>query len=85
MQNCNGESQVLICKVCKVLLEQAPGQRGALVAETAVAGKVMGLNAMLAGSVGELESALKSNARIPNVEMGEAFAATHARVASPKP
>ncbi|MCI0698409.1 hypothetical protein L0337_41220 [candidate division KSB1 bacterium] len=57
--------------------EQAFGQHGALKAKTAVVGKSMGLNPVVAGSAGGLESVLKSGARIANVKIGEALAATH--------
>lgn len=68
----------------KVLEEQALGQSGALDSETAVAvGKIMGIDAVVVGSISELNRVLESDARILNVETGEAIAAAHARGASP--
>jgi tetratricopeptide (TPR) repeat protein len=67
----------------KVLEEQALGQSGALDAETAVVvGKIMSLDAVVVGSLSALTSALEADARILNVETGEAIAATHSRAAS---
>jgi curli biogenesis system outer membrane secretion channel CsgG len=67
----------------KVLEEQALGQSGVLDSETAVVvGKIMGIDAVVVGSISALNSALESDARILNVETGEAIAATHARGAS---
>ncbi|MDZ7289517.1 MAG: FlgO family outer membrane protein [candidate division KSB1 bacterium] len=68
----------------KVLEEQALGQSGALDSETAVAvGKIMGLDAVVVGSVSELNRVVESDARILHVETGEALAAAHSRVTSP--
>jgi tetratricopeptide (TPR) repeat protein len=67
----------------KVLEEQALGQTGALDSETAVAvGKIMGLDAVVVGSITKLASALETDARVLNVETGEAVAAAHSRGAS---
>lgn len=71
-------------QLSKVLEEQALGQSGVLEAETAVAvGQIMGLDAVVVGSISQLANALETDARILNVETGEAIAATHARGASP--
>jgi tetratricopeptide (TPR) repeat protein len=68
----------------KVLEEQALGQSGALDSETAVAvGKIMGLDAIVVGSISPLASVLEADARILHVETGEAVAAAHSRGASP--
>jgi tetratricopeptide (TPR) repeat protein len=67
----------------KVLEEQALGQSGALDSETAVVvGKIMSLDAVVVGSISALTNVLEADARILNVETGEAIAATHARAAS---
>jgi len=67
----------------KVLEEQALGQSGALDAETAVVvGKIMNIDAIVVGSISALANAVEADARILNVETGEAIAATHARAAS---
>jgi len=67
----------------KVLEEQALGQSGALDSETAVVvGKIMRLDAVVVGSISALTNALEADARILNVETGEAIAATHSRAAS---
>jgi tetratricopeptide (TPR) repeat protein len=67
----------------RVLEEQALGQTGALDSETAVVvGKIMSLDAVVVGSLSSLTSALEADARILNVETGEAIAATHSRAAS---
>jgi hypothetical protein len=68
----------------KVLEEQALGQSGALDSETAVAvGKVMGIDAVVVGSISKLDRAWKSDAKVLNVETDEAIAAAHARGGSP--
>ncbi len=67
----------------KVLEEQALGQSGALDSETAVVvGKIMSLDAVVVGSISALTNVLEADARILNVETGEAIAATHSRAAS---
>jgi len=67
----------------KVLEEQALGQSGALDSETAVVvGKIMRIDAIVVGSISTLANAVEADARILNVETGEAIAATHARAAS---
>jgi len=67
----------------KILEEQALGQSGALDAETAVVvGKIMSIDAIVVGSISALANAVEADARILNVETGEAIAATHARAAS---
>jgi hypothetical protein len=67
----------------KILEEQALGQSGALDSETAVVvGKIMSLDAVVVGSLSALTNVLEADARILNVETGEAIAATHARAAS---
>jgi len=67
----------------KVLEEQALGQSGALDAETAVVvGKIMNIDAIVVGSISALANAVEADARILNVETGEAIAATHSRAAS---
>lgn len=67
----------------KVLEEQALGQSGALDSETAVVvGKLMNLDAIVVGSISSLTNAVEADARILNVETGEAIAATHSRAAS---
>lgn len=67
----------------KVLEEQALGQSGALDAETAVVvGKLMSLDAIVVGSISSLTNVVEADARILNVETGEAIAATHSRAAS---
>jgi tetratricopeptide (TPR) repeat protein len=67
----------------KVLEEQALAQSGALDSETAVVvGKIMSLDAVVVGSISALTSALEADARILDVETGEAIAATHSRAAS---
>ena len=67
----------------KVLEEQALGQSGALDSETAVVvGKILSLDAVVVGSISTLTSALEADARILNVETGEAIAATHSRAPS---
>jgi hypothetical protein len=67
----------------KVLEEQALGQSGAQDSETAVVvGKLMNLDAIVVGSVSALTNTVEADARILNVETGEAIAATHSRAAS---
>ena len=67
----------------KVLEEQALGQSGALDAETAVVvGKIMNVDAIVVGSISALANAVEADARILNVETGEAIAAAHSRAAS---
>lgn len=67
----------------KVLQEQALGQTGALDSETAVVvGKIMGLDAVVVGSVSKLTSVYEADARILNVESGEALAAASASAQS---
>jgi len=67
----------------KVLEEQALGQSGALDAETAVVvGKIMNIDAIVVGSISALANAMEADARILNVETGEAIAAAHSRAAS---
>jgi curli biogenesis system outer membrane secretion channel CsgG len=67
----------------KVLEEQALGQSGALDSETAVVvGKLMSLDAIVIGSISALASTLEADARILDVETGEAIAAAHSRAAS---
>jgi len=70
-------------QLSKVLQEQALGQTGALDSETAVAvGKIMGLDAVLVGSLSQLASVYEADARILNVESGEAVTAANARAGS---
>ncbi len=67
----------------KVLQEQALGQTGALDTETAVVvGKIMGLDAVVVGSVSKLVSQYEADARILNVESGEALTAASASAQS---
>jgi TolB-like protein len=67
----------------KVLQEQALGQTGALDSETAVVvGKIMGLDAVVVGSVSKLASQYEADARILNVESGEAITAANAAAQS---
>lgn len=67
----------------KVLEEQALGQSGALDFETAVVvGRIMSIDAIVVGSISALTNAVEADARILNVETGEAIAATHSRAAS---
>lgn len=67
----------------KILQEQALGQSGALDSETAVVvGKIMGLDAVVVGSVSNLASVYEADARILNVESGEALTAANARAGS---
>jgi tetratricopeptide (TPR) repeat protein len=67
----------------KVLQEQALGQSGALDSETAVVvGKIMGLEAVVVGSVSKLATVYEADVRILNVENGEAVAAANASTAS---
>lgn len=67
----------------KVLEEQALGQSGALDSETAVVvGKIMSIDAIVVGSLSTLANAVEADARILNVETGEAIAATHSRASS---
>lgn len=67
----------------KVLEEQALGQSGALDSETAVVvGKILSIDAIVVGSISTLANAVEADARILNVETGEAIAATHSRAAS---
>jgi len=67
----------------KILQEQALGQTGALDSETAVVvGKIMGLDAVVVGSVSMLASVYEADARVLNVESGEAITAANARAES---
>lgn len=67
----------------KVLEEQALSQSGALDSETAVVvGKIMSIDAIVVGSISTLANAVEADARILNVETGEAIAAAHSRGAS---
>ena len=67
----------------KILEEQALGQSGALDSETAVVvGRIMSIDAIVVGSISTLTNAVEADARILNVETGEAIAATHSRAAS---
>ncbi|MDZ7267890.1 MAG: tetratricopeptide repeat protein [candidate division KSB1 bacterium] len=67
-----------------VLQEQALGQTGALETETAVAvGKILGVQAITVGNLSRLNAGYESDARVLNVESGEALLASHARAASP--
>jgi hypothetical protein len=47
-----------------------------------VVGKIMNIAAIIVGSISALTNVLEADARILNVETGEAIAATHARAAS---
>ena len=70
-------------QLSKVLQEQALGQSGALDAETAVVvGKIMGLDAVVVGSLSQLASVYEADARILNVESGEAVTAANGRAGS---
>lgn len=67
----------------KILEEQALSQSGALDSETAVVvGKIMSIDAIVVGSISALANAVEADARILNVETGEAIAAAHSRGAS---
>ena len=67
----------------KVLQEQALSQTGALETETAVVvGKIMGLDAVVVGSVSKLATVYEADARVLNVESGEAVTAANASAAS---
>jgi TolB-like protein len=67
-----------------VLQEQALGQTGALEPETVVVvGGLLGAQAVVVGTLNKPATAYEADARILNVNTGEAFAASHARTSSP--
>ncbi len=66
-----------------VFQEQALGQTGALEAETAVAvGKILGVQTVAVGNLSQLKAGYETDARVLNVESGEALLASHAQAAS---
>lgn len=66
-----------------VFQEQALGQTGAIEAETAVAvGKILGVQTVAVGNLSQLETGYETDARVLNVESGEALLASHAQAAS---
>lgn len=67
----------------RVFEEQALGQSGALEGETAVAvGNILGVHAVVVGTLSRPARAFEADARILNVSTGEAVAACSARGAS---
>jgi curli biogenesis system outer membrane secretion channel CsgG len=81
--NCQRFKVIERAQLDKVLQEQALGQSGALDSETAVVvGKIMGLDGVVIGSLSQLASVYEADARILNVETGEAITAASGRAAS---
>ncbi len=67
----------------RVFEEQALGQTGALEAETAVAvGKILGVQTVAVGTLSQLGAGYETDARVLNVESGEALLASHAPASS---
>jgi len=81
--NCHRFKVIERAQLDKVLQEQALAQSGALDSETAVVvGKIMGLDGVVVGSLSQLASVYEADARLLNVETGEAIAAASGRAAS---
>lgn len=65
----------------KVLEEQSLGQTGTLDSETAVeVGKLIGVEAVVMGSVSQLKSVIEGDARIIEIETGKSLTAVNAKV-----
>lgn len=76
--NTNRFTVVERAQLGKVLQEQALGQSGAVESQTAVVvGQIMGLDAVVVGSLSQLASVYEADARILDVESGEAVAAAN--------
>ncbi len=64
----------------RVFAEQALGQSGALESETAVAvGNILGVQAVVVGTLSKPAQAFEADARVLNVQTGEALAACYAK------
>ncbi|MDZ7260679.1 MAG: tetratricopeptide repeat protein, partial [candidate division KSB1 bacterium] len=70
-------------QLARVLQEQALGQSGALDQETAVeVGKLIGVDAVVVGSISQLGTVMEADARLIEVETSRAVAAANGHVSS---